>query len=408
MNLIEPIAVGLSQLRTNKMRSLLTILGILIGVGSVVGIVSIGEGLRRVLLKEFDRIGGSRLVWVRPPRDWVREDGRWTRRPWREYITMADVRAVQTESDRIETVMPLIRGGAWLQYRKASIDGRFEGTTTDYGRAMGWEIERGRFISSKDIDRWRKICVIGSTVKEELFGTRNPLDEEIKINGERYLVVGVMKEKKVFDDDWGNRILVPISTAQKRLTANEHIGELMIYATENEAVEEVVQATKRVFRRRHEHGEEFVVESGENELKQIQKVLNTLKLAAGGIAGISLLVGGIGIMNIMLVSVAERTREIGIRKAMGAKKRDILSQFMVESVVLSLFGGVLGIAFAIALGLGISRVLTHLAKQPFPSTVSVEATLLAIGFSVAVGVFFGVYPAVRAARLDPVEALRHE
>jgi len=408
MNLMEPITVGLSQLRANKLRSLLTILGILIGVGSVVGIVSIGEGLRRVLLVEFDKIGGSRLVWVHPPREWVREGGRWIRRPWREYITMEDVRAVQGESDRIEKVLPMVRGGARAQYEKASMDGLFQGTTVDYDRAMGWEVERGRFISGKDIDRWRKICVIGNTIKEELFGEKNPLDEEIKINGERYLVVGVMEEKKIFDNDWGNQILVPISTAQKRLTSDEHIGELMIYATESRAVKEVVQEVKRVFRRRHEHGEEFVVESGENELKQIQKVLRILKLAAGGIAGISLLVGGIGIMNIMLVSVAERTREIGIRKAAGAKKRDIRSQFMVESVVLSLFGGVLGIVFAVGLGLGLSKLLTHVAKQPFPSTISVSATLLAIGFSVAVGLFFGVYPAVRAARLDPVEALRYE
>ena len=408
MNFTEPIKVGLSQLRANKMRSLLTILGILIGVGSVVGIVSIGEGLRQTLLTEFDRIGGSRLIWVMPPREWEREGGRWTQRAWREYITMGDVDAVQAESDRIEKVLPVVLGDARLQYKKASVDRRFQGTMTGYHRAMGWEVEHGRFISEKDIDRWRKICVIGSTIREELFGAGNPLGEEIKIRGERYLVVGVMEEKKIFDNDWGSWIFVPISTAQKRLTGDEHIGELLVYARQSGEVKYVVEEVKRVFRRRHKHGGEFVVESVEGQLKRIQKVLLILKLAAGGIAGISLLVGGIGIMNIMLVSVAERTREIGIRKAVGAKRRHILSQFIVESVVLSLFGGILGIVFALALGFGISKVVSNLAKQPFPSHISVVAVLLALGFSAVVGVFFGVYPAVRASRLNPVEALRYK
>jgi putative ABC transport system permease protein len=183
---------------------------------------------------------------------------------------------------------------------------------------------------------------------------------------------------------------------------------MFVYVDGPENVRATVSTIQRVIRRNHAHGSEFVIQSGESQLEGIERVITIMKLVAGGIAGISLLVGGIGIMNIMLVSVTERTREIGIRKAVGAKRRHILVQFIVESVVLSLFGGVVGILFGMGLGLGISKVIAQYTEFPFPSVVSYNSIGLAIAFSTAIGLFFGVYPAVRAARLDPVEALRYE
>ncbi|MBI4531875.1 MAG: ABC transporter permease [Candidatus Latescibacteria bacterium] len=408
MSLLEPVVVGVTQLRANKLRSLLTILGILIGVGSVVGIVSMGEGLRRTVVGEFGKVSGSNLIWVAPPNEWVNKDGRWVRRTWVEHLTIVDVEAIAAESERIAGVLPWTMGGAEVRYRKATTSGQFVGTGPAYLEVFNWQIADGRFLSEKDISLWRTVCVIGAKIRQDLFGAEDPVGREIKINGERYTVVGTMEEKRVFDQDWGHQLMLPISTVQHRITGDRYLQGLQVFVKESGDVDEVVKAIRRALKRLHEHGDDFEVQSVGNVITQIERVIFIMKLVAGGIAGISLLVGGIGIMNIMLVSVTERTREIGIRKAVGARKRHIMAQFIVESVVLSLFGGILGIFVGLGLGFGISSVVTRLANTPFPSVVSPEAMVLSVTFSAVIGVFFGVYPAYRAARMDPVEALRHE
>ncbi len=408
MNILDFIAVGLCQLRVNALRSLLTILGITIGVGSVLGVVSIGEGLRRSVVSQFVQVGGANLILVQPPGPWAIKDGRRVRRAWREILTKRDVEAITGESEGIEAAFPLVSWNTKVRYRKASTTGEIHGTLPGYHRAMDWALSKGRFLSHGDVKEWRRVCVIGDGIHSDLFGKQNAIGREIKLNGERYSVIGVMKPRTLFGRDWGQTIVVPLSTIQKRITGTDHYDVVFVYANDGADVRRVTQDIRKVLGRFHRHGEEFQIVTGESILARTERVILVLKLVAGGVAGISLLVGGIGIMNMMLVSVTERTREIGVRKALGAKQRHILLQFIVESTVLSLFGGLLGIACGLGFEFGISALIEHFSEASFPSAVSVGAIGLAILFSGAIGVFFGVYPAARASRLHPVEALRHE
>ena len=407
MKIIEFIALGLFQLQTNALRSLLTILGIMIGVGAVVGVVSIGEGLHRTVIAQFAQVGGANLIIVQPPLPWVIKDGRRMRRTWREYLTEKDLEAIKGATGKAEAAYPLVGWNARVRYHKASTTGEIQGTLPGYHHAMDWELDRGRFISNWDVREWRRVCVIGDKVATDLFGKLEALGREIKLNGERYAVIGVMKPRILFGQDWGYQIVVPVTTIQNRIVGKDHYDLLFVYAKDTADIGELTADIRRVLRRLHQHGDEFRIESGEAMLATIDRIILILEFVVGGIASISLLVGGIGIMNIMLVSVTERTREIGIRKAVGAKQRHILAQFLVESVILSLFGGILGILCGLAIGYGVSALIEHFSMMSFPGVVSSGSIALSIFFSGGVGVFFGVYPAARASRLDPVEALRY-
>lgn len=408
MTVFEPMMVAFAQLRANKMRSFLTILGILIGVGSVMGVTSIGEGLRRRIVKEFERVGGSSLIMVQPPRRWIRKDGRWVRRSWEEHLIVEDIKRITEECENVKTVIPLNARGAQLKYHKASTSGEFWGITHEFSEAFSWPVDQGRFISSSDQKKWRKTAVIGTKIKDDLFGSEPAVGREIKINGQRFEVIGVMAEKRMFDEDWGYRVLLPFTTAAKRMIGNDYLEVLFVYTKGAQYANKAAEEIRRVLRRYKDHGDEFRVETADSQIQEVNKVFGIMKMVVGGIAFISLLVGGIGIMNIMLVSVTERTREIGIRKAIGAKRRNILSQFLIESAFLCLIGGLLGVLFGLGLGLGLSALITHLAHEPFPSVISVQATVIALLFSALWGIVFGVFPAWKAAKLDPVEALRYE
>ena len=407
MTVLEPLFAGLGQLRAHKLRSLLTLLGIVIGVAAIIAVVSLGEGLRREVVAQFVFSGGAGMIEVEPPRQWVRKDGRWVRRPWEEHLTEADMAAMQREIDELHALVPSVRGGASLQRGKTTMQASYTGTSEAFNEGFNWPVASGRPLSADDLRLARKVCLIGGDVHKDLFQEADPLGEEILLNGDRYVVIGVLDERVRFGQSEGNMVLVPYTTAQKRLRGEDHFSQLTLFAEDLDAVERVVAAVRRILRRHHEHGDEFEVETSEGQIDNANEFFRVLQQVGGGIAGISLLVGGIGIMNILLVSVAERTREIGIRKALGAKPRHILGQFLAESVVLSMVGGLLGILSGLGLGLGAAFVIQQLAPgAPFTSIVSAESVLWAVGFSSAVGIFFGVYPAFRAARLDPVEALR--
>jgi len=413
VNFFEPLTVGISQLRANTLRSILSLVGILIAVGSVTGIVSIGDGLQNVITKEFEQMGGFASIWSFAPNTWYRDNsGRWVRRTWEEHVTERDIEAMVAETDKIDYIVPNIQvsGSQWaVRYRSASVDGRIRCTSERYLETENMSIARGRFITAADLIRRVKVCVLGSQVAEDLFGKDiDPLDREVKIQGMRFTVIGVLEPKEFFDNDYNDRTIVPITTAQLRYTGNDYINWIQVVVKNPQDVDEVADSMRRVYRRLHEHGDEFTVRTGVEEIAGINKVLLIMKVVAGSIAGISLLVGGIGIMNIMLVSVTERTREIGIRKSLGATRSTILWQFMIETVVLCLFGGLLGVVLGFLMGQGIAAVITSLTKMPFTSVISPKMMGFAVGFSLFVGIIFGVYPAWSASRLDPVEALRHD
>ena len=407
MILLESIVVALVQLWANKLRSALTLLGMLIGVGSVVGIVSISEGLRRSVTDEFGKLGGANLIMVRP-QAMVLKDGRWVRAKRYVPMTLKDLHLVEGASDRIASTLPILDRGVEVRYHKASYQGQLSATMPSFIDAFNWKVETGRFLRDRDLRQHQAVCVLGQDVVEETFGDRSPLGREVKLDGVRHTVVGVMTEREVLFNNWGNQILVPVTTAQRRLFGSKRIGGLFIHTREPDDVPAVVPLIEMTLKREHGHDAEYRIDSGKGILDEIDHVILIMKLVTGGVAGISLLVGGIGIMNIMLVSVTERTREIGIRKALGAKPVTLMLQFVVEAIVLSVFGGLLGVAMGVGLGLGISQIIEHFAETPFPSVVSWTSVALALGISVTIGLFFGIYPAARASRLDPVDALSYE
>jgi len=400
--------MALSQLRANKLRSALTLLGIIIGVGSVVGVVSMGEGLRSKVMTEIDKIGGSRLIFVAPPPLYFNKNGRWIRRPWVEHLTMDDADLILKECPDVASVIPIAGTRATVKYGRASTECRLEGVRPDYTDVMDWKAKQGRFVNDTDIEEARKVLVLGDQVKKDLFGTSEAVGNEVRIRDQRYVVIGVMESKRLFGDDWGQNILIPLTTAQKRILGNKYLHALLVYSSENGKALTVKKELEKFFKRHHEHGSQFKIVAAETEIEKVDNIIGILKMVVGGIAGVSLLVGGIGIMNIMLVSVTERTREIGIRKAIGARRRHIMLQFLVEAIVLSLCGGAIGILVGAGLGVGIAGAIQHFANESFPSKVSLDAVGIAIGFSFFTGIFFGVYPARKASLLDPVEALRYE
>ena len=409
MVLAEVIAVGLGQLRANKLRAFLTLLGIMIGVAAVIGIVSLGEGLRRTVMGDFAQQGGAGTVKIDPPRQWERKDGRWVRRAWEEHLTTGDLEAFHEETDQIRAAVPSVNRGVQLRYNKATISANLTGTSPAFNKGLSWPVAIGRPLTDEDVRYARKVCMIGGKVRQDLFQSGNPIGEEIEINNERYTVVGVLEERVRFGRDQGDQVYIPYTTAQKRFIGNRRLQEITLFVDQLEVVEEVADAVRRVLKRRHEHGGEFQVETSRQQMEQADKIIGIMKMVAGGIAGISLLVGGIGIMNIMLVSVTERTREIGIRKALGAKPGHLLLQFVAEAIILSIAGGLLGIFLGVGFGLAIEQVIRSFdPNTPFASVVSFQSVSWALLFASSVGLFFGVYPAFRAARMDPVEALRYE
>ncbi len=408
VKLIDGVAIAVSALRVNVMRSLLTMLGIVIGVGAVIVMVAVGSGAREMIGRQIQSIG-SNLVLVLPGAS--TQSGARMGSGSVHTLTAADAEAIERECSAVKLAAPIWGEVAQVVYGNRNWRTRVTGTTVGYFPVREWKIMQGRVFTEKELNRAGKVCVVGTTVVENLFGEVYPVGKIIRIKNVPFQVIGVLESKgqSPRGDDQDDSIYIPLKTAQYRLFGTPFQGEvraILIQATKIPLISLAEEQVTKLLSRRHKIGRfeenDFTIRNLTEILDTARKTLNIMTTLLGAIAAISLVVGGIGIMNIMLVSVTERTREIGIRMAVGARSADILLQFLIEAAVLSMLGGAIGILLGIAGAYVFARV------SAWPALISPWSMLLALLFSAAVGVFFGFYPAYKASRLHPIEALRHE
>ena len=414
MNLIESFNVALRALAANKLRSGLTMLGMIIGVAAVIAMLSVGKGAEASITSQIESMG-SNLVFVTPGA--TQQGGVRTSAGSANSLTLEDAEAIADPVNvpEVAAVAPELSSFSQVVAGSQNVNTRIIGVTPEYQEVRNFRAAVGDFIEQQHVDARSLVAVLGSNVATQLFGTEDPIGREIKINRIAFRVIGVLESKG--SQAMGNQddmVVIPITTLQQRLfralpaRGGGHIvSSINVQVASKELIDSAIQRIGDVLRERHKVVEDdFTVRSQEDMLEVVAQITGILSLLLGSIGGISLLVGGIGIMNIMLVSVTERTREIGIRKAVGAKRRDILLQFLIESMVISVVGGGGGIA----LGAGLSAIVSRLdvGGQSLPTVVSGDAVALAVGVAAAIGIFFGLYPAFRAARLNPIEALRYE
>ena len=401
MDVIEVLKVSKDSILSNRIRAFLTVLGIVIGVTAVILLVSIGEGTRRYIKDEFTGLG-SNILFVVPGKT-SKEGGTHMGTTAVRKLVYDDATLIKKRSRYIQYSVPVVVGTSLIKYGARSRYTYVVGVTEDYFPARNLEIDIGRFISSSEGESKRHVCVMGRTVKRDILGDMNPLGTLITIGDSKYRVVGLMAPKGVtlgFDID--DIVFIPTKAAIE-LFDTDSLFNITIKVRSEHDIEAAKKNIKEILIRRHAGEEDFTVLSQDEMIAVMDKILKIMTTVLAGIAAISLLVGGIGIMNIMLVSVKERTREIGLRKAVGAKSKDILFQFLIESVSLSLVGGILGVILGITFTWLIPVFITFL-----PTKLSIWSIFLAFFFSASVGVFFGVYPARKAASLDPIIALRYE
>ncbi|HHY46086.1 MAG TPA: FtsX-like permease family protein [Firmicutes bacterium] len=403
MNLAESLMTAISSLSSNKLRSFLTILGVIIGVAAVVAMVSVGEGARTRVTSQIGSLG-SNLVTVTPGRIRALPGMAFGARGAFNILTYSHFTELkQAGLPGVAAILAEASTRKVIRYGKNSTTTMVVGTTPEYCDARNFHVESGRFFTQYDLDQMTCVAVLGRTAAEDLFGIADAaLGATIRIGNVNFRVIGVMESKTMGGRDLGDQIFVPITTAQMRLTGNRYLQSITVQATSAENTGPVYNRLYEFFLRKLKDPEKFTVTNQQDILNTIEGVTGTLTLLLGAITGISLLVGGIGIMNIMLVSVAERTREIGLRKAIGAKPRDILIQFIIESSTLSGAGGVVGILS----GIGLARLIARFSN--WSTTISLASIAIALCVSIGVGLFFGIYPAQRASRLSPIVALRYE
>ena len=433
MNIVEGVSVGISAIRGNKLRSLLTTLGIIIGVASVLAMIAIGDGAKEIVRQDAQKLGGANQFFVFRTSH-KRVNNRWVRIRSNEYLKYEDVLAIEAECPTVRAVTPQIWnwGGVLIQASNGTeIRAGWNGVDATYETAMDWNVKEGRFITDEDVKNASKICVLGVDVAAALFGDKSPLGQEIKIAREsdyynrwgrkegrrfteRFTVVGTFTPRGTslrFGVGFDNLAFIPISTVQERFTGNDQIPNITVYAHTVEDVSKAVEEVKTVIRKRHRNQDDFIrIFEMHAGMAQLEKISKVIKITLGSIAGFSLLVGGIGIMNMMLVAVSERTREIGLRKALGAKRLDILLQFLIESIIMCGVGGAIGVGLGILAGEGMAMLAVKIVKivPEWPAVISWQWILISVSFSAAIGISFGLYPAIKASALSPIEALRKD
>jgi putative ABC transport system permease protein len=399
MNLLESTRIAIKALNANKVRSALTMLGVIIGVAAVILLVAIGSGVQQEITGQIEGLG-SNLLFVFPGNfsGGGPGGGGGPGAEIRKRFTMDDAQMVQRRLGAEAIVVPVVQGPATLKAGNRSLRTTLAGANESGDEVFNADYVAGRHYNRQEYSAAARVVMLGATPSKELFPGQNPVGRELTINGQRFTVIGQLAERGgTLSGDQDNQIYIPTTTAQRLLNSKD-LSSIIIKANDAERIDLVKAQTQQVLR--PGFGDEFTVFTQEQTLGILSTLLGTLTVMLAGIAGISLLVGGIGIMNIMLVSVSERTREIGIRKAVGARTHDILSQFVIEAVMLSVAGGMIGIAVGWLGALALTRFV--------PTEVTWWAVALAFFFSAAVGIFFGVYPAWKASRLDPIVALRYE
>lgn len=411
MQITQGINVGLAALLRNKLRSVLTTLGIIIGIAAVVAVVSVGGGAEHLMLVELERIGGAGMIVCFRKDKLRREDGAYIENKHPEFIEYEDLAFIIDNCPSLKLATAQSGMNLPVSHKHVNQSLNVHGITPFYQEANNWYVQFGRFITDNDIERRDPVCVIGSEVHKDLFQMRDPIGLELRIGQERFTVIGVMEEKgnSMASEGWDNRVIIPITTMGIRFIG-KYKGWIYLscQAESYEKVEQAVAEIKVAMRQLHGDEKYFDFFTAKQIIKQVGNVSRIVQILLGGVASVALFVGGIGIMNIMLVSVTERTREIGLRKAIGARRRDILTQFLIEAIVLSVCGGLIGIFIGSSLASISGLIISKLMQASWPAVVSIQAALIAFGVSAFIGIFFGLYPANKAAGLTPTEALRHE
>jgi putative ABC transport system permease protein len=396
------LKVSIKSLLANKLRSVLAMLGIIIGVSAVISMLSLGAGAKAQVMSRITAMGTNLLV-VRPGGQ--RRGG--VRSGSRQSLVLKDAQSILDAVDEIKSLSPVARGRAQVKYFNENLNTTVTGASLTYFHIRNFEISKGRIFTFLEEEGGHRVAVLGAEVASQLFPDSDPVGEKVRIKAVNFTVVGVLKSKG--DQGWFNpddMVVIPYLTAMKRVLGKQHLDEINLKVNPDANTEEVEQKITKVLRQRHkiEPGSEddFHVRNQAEFIEMATSFTKIFSVLLAGIASISLLVGGIGIMNIMLVTVTERTREIGVRKALGARERDILRQFLLESVIISSVGGALGVTLGFLFSILISTF------SEYQTQVEPYSIFLSLGVATTVGVFFGYWPARKAAQLDPIEALRYE
>ena len=421
MKFRDAIITGVTHLAQNKLRAGLSILGIFIGIASVLCMMAIGDGAKLIIARDIEKLGGANQVefWTRTS-IWKRR--RFVRRTTERY-TLEDALAIEAECLNVLYVLPKHEGYETFVTSRNGNQARplLEGVTADYAHGMSWELQTGRFLSEGDIENAKQVCVLGATTATELFGEESPIGQEVKIRYHwrgamvRLRVVGVMKTKGRSLSFWwyslDDALCVPLTTYQQRITGTRYLEDMIVFFERGTDTGSIVDSVKHILRKRHRGKDDFIgYWIPKRSARQLEHFKRVIKITLGSIAGFSLFVSGIGIMNICLVSVGEKTREIGLRKSVGAKRIHIFWQFLTESICLCLCGGLLGIAGGWVAAQGMTRLAVRIVQivPEWPVVLSLPWILTSVIFSIFMGITFGVYPAMLAAQLSPIEALRTE
>lgn len=402
-------------LNASRRRSFLTMLGIIIGVAAVIIIIAIGAGAQSLILSQIQTFGAN-LVGVLPGKSEENGPPASVMGVTITTLTLEDAKAIGNPANApyVTAVAPFTQGTGTLSWREQQYDTKLNGTSAEYLEVEGGEVETGRFFTDEEDEGLARVLVLGSTVKEELFGQNEAVGQTVRLKNAGYTVIGVMAERgTVAFQDYDDQVFLPINTMQKTIAGVRHLGLLRAKVSDEQYVDQTVRDIELTLRERHEikdptgAEDDFSVRSARDALDMLTTITDGLKFFLAAMAALSLLVGGIGIMNIMLIRVVERTREIGLRQAVGARRFDIMMQFLVEAVAITVTGGIAGIIVGEAMAALIAFVARQLGYA-WPFSFSLSAVVLAVSVSIAVGVIFGLYPAAKASKLDPIEALRYE